>query len=73
MPLVTLTAVEPPYGRNGCFGVDSSRLRARIRDSIDAMPRYAQCVVVKYDGTAGSADPSRSRRIKRPIWPRRLR
>lgn len=49
-------------GRNGVPAVDCWIFRPRIRDSIFARLWYAQCVVLKYDGTCGFGAPSKSRR-----------
>jgi len=51
--------------RKGWSGLDIRTPRDRNRISSPARFWYAQCVVLKYDGTFGFAVPSKSRRRKR--------
>jgi hypothetical protein len=52
-------------GRKGLGDFDSRAPRDRKRNSIFARFWYAQCVVLKYDGTFGFALPSKSKRRNR--------
>jgi hypothetical protein len=54
-------------GRKGWSGLDWRMPRERSRISIPARLWYAQCVVLKYEGTLGFSVPRRSRRRKRFI------
>jgi hypothetical protein len=46
---------------------DLNKRSSLNRDSIAAIFLYAQCVVLKYDGTMGAEEPRRSSSTKRSI------